>query len=247
MTPLAGLLKALMLLEAYQMALIYKFMTLAAPAKHSGMKNGLAVRGFVILGNLSEGDALGIVNGLGDVLLQTDVYPQANVRGDVSTDLPMDFHTDHPGARWIAWHCIRQSSEGGESLLIDSLPLISRLTKDERDSLRNTWVRTHVVFPTDTPTHPVLTPDKYIADRIYFTPWLISEESKQPLLRLGELIAKEEPVNIRLKPGDLLVIDNSRMLHGRTAIGGDRERLLRRYWISQVATPGASISFSSQQ
>ena len=236
-----------MLLEACLMALIDKYMTLAAPAKHSGIKDDLAVRGFVLLSNVSEGDALGIVNGLGDVLLQTDVFPQANVRGDVSTDLPMDFHTDHPGARWIAWHCIRQSSEGGESLLIDSLPLISRLTKDERASLRNTRVRTHVVFPTDTPTHPVLTRDIDIADRIYFTPWLISDESNQPLLRLGELIAKEERISIRLKPGDLLVIDNTRMLHGRTAIRGDRERLLRRYWISQVVTPVTSIAFSTKQ
>lgn len=222
-------------------------MSLATPAKHFGIKDELAGRGFALLRDLSEGAAVDIVNGLGDVMLRTDVYPKPNARGDVSTDLPMDFHTDHPGARWIAWHCIRQSSEGGESLLVDSVPLLSALSADERNLLRNTEVRTHVVFPTDTPTHSVLTPVKDCADRIYFTPWLISDEPSQPLSRLGSLIAKGERISIRLKQGDLLVIDNARMLHGRKAIRGDRDRLLRRYWISYVGTSVTPTAFSPKQ
>jgi hypothetical protein len=221
-------------------------MTPAAPVEHSGIKDELTLRGFALLRDLSEDSAVDSVNGLGDVLLRTDICPKANARGDVSTDLPMDFHTDHPKARWIAWHCIRQSSEGGESLLVDSAPLIAQLTTHERDTLRNTQARTHLVFPADHPTHSVLIPVEEGADRIYFAPWLISDEASQPLCRLGSLIANAERISIRLKQGDLLVIDNARMLHGRKAIRGDRDRLLRRYWISQVVPSVTSIPISPQ-
>ncbi len=222
-------------------------MTPAGSVEQSRIKDELSFRGFALLRDLSEDSAVDSVNGLGDVLLRTDICPKANARGDVSTDLPMDLHTDHPRARWIAWHCIRQSSEGGESLLVDSVPLIARLTNHERDTLRNTQARTHLVFPADRPTHSVLSPVKEGADRIYFAPWLISAEASQPLRRLGSLIANAERISIRLKQGDLLVIDNTRMLHGRKAIRGDRDRLLRRYWISQVVPSVTSIPISHQQ
>jgi alpha-ketoglutarate-dependent taurine dioxygenase len=36
----------------------------------------------------------------------------------------------------------------------------------------------------------------------------------------------------RIAPGDILAIDNTRMLHARTEITGSADRHLRRYWLS---------------
>ena len=40
------------------------------------------------------------------------------------------------------------------------------------------------------------------------------------------------PDPLRLYPGESLLIDNGRMLHGRSALGGDKDRLLIRRWIA---------------
>lgn len=47
---------------------------------------------------------------------------------------------------------------------------------------------------------------------------------------------------LRLQPGDVLVVDNRRVLHGRTAIEGESERLLERLWICEEATPSPTRS-----
>jgi hypothetical protein len=219
-------------------------MTLAAPAKHSIIQGELAINGFVLIPGLIESTAVDLINELGAVMLRTDIYPRANARGDVSTDLPMCFHTDHPRARWIAWYCVRQSSEGGESLLVDSSPLVTVLSADERGILRNTLSLTHQVFAGDHAAHAILSPIETGTDRIYYAPWLIFDDASQPLRKLGDLIAKATPIVIRLKAGELMVIDNARMLHGRTSIRGDKNRLLRRYWISEDV--GFNTSFDNQ-
>ena len=38
-------------------------------------------------------------------------------------------------------------------------------------------------------------------------------------------------VNFQLEPGDILWVNNHRMLHGRSALSGKRGRFMRRYWI----------------
>jgi alpha-ketoglutarate-dependent taurine dioxygenase len=236
-----------MRLEAWLTALIDKYMTLAAPAKHSIIKRELAMNGFVLIPGLMESSAVDLINEFGPVMLRTDICPRANARGDVSTNLAMSFHTDHPRARWIAWYCVQQSSEGGESLLVDSGPLVSALTTDELRILRNTRARTHQVFPGDDATHSILSPVEGGTDQIYYAHWLISDDSSEPLRKLGDQIAKAAPVRIRLNAGELMIIDNARMLHGRTSISGDRCRLLRRYWISEDGAFNTIFAHSPKQ
>jgi alpha-ketoglutarate-dependent taurine dioxygenase len=43
------------------------------------------------------------------------------------------------------------------------------------------------------------------------------------------------PTQLLLQKDDALIIDNRRILHGRTAITGSKDRFLKRYWIEKKA------------
>ena len=169
---------------------------------------------------------------LGLVIQTTEVTPRANAKAALATDKEMQLHTDHPRARWINWACIRQSSEGGYSLIKDTKPALDSLTASERDELRVLSIRTHVVFPDDTGAYPVLRNDGDGADWVYFTPWMTDGQSSPAFRKFIEALEATPTLTLRLFPGESLLIDNGRMLHGRSALGGDKDRLLIRRWIA---------------
>lgn len=169
---------------------------------------------------------------LGTIIQTTEVTPRTNAKAALATDKEMALHTDHPRARWISWECVRQSSEGGFSLLKDTKPALDSLTESERDELRALAIRTHVVFPDDTGVYPVLRKDGDGTDWVYFTPWMTDGQSSPALRKFLQAIEATPTLSIRLHPGESLLIDNGRMLHGRSALGGDKDRLLIRRWIA---------------
>ena len=169
---------------------------------------------------------------LGPVIQTTKITPRANAKVALATDQEMALHTDHPRARWISWECIRQSSEGGYSLLKDTKPALDSLSPAEREELRSLRIRTHVVFPDDTGAYPVLRQDGDGSDWVYFTPWMTDGESSPAFCKFIQALEVTPTLTLRLYPGESLLIDNGRMLHGRSALGGDKDRLLIRRWIA---------------
>jgi len=169
---------------------------------------------------------------LGPVIQTTEITPRANAKAALATDKEMQLHTDHPRARWISWECVRQSSEGGYSLLKDTKPALDSMTEAERDELRALSIRTHVVFSDDTGAYPVLRQDGDGSDWVYFTPWMTDGQSCPAFRKFIEALEATPNLSLRLYPGESLLIDNGRMLHGRSALGGDKDRLLIRRWIA---------------
>jgi len=169
---------------------------------------------------------------LGPIIQTTEITPRANAKAALATDQEMQLHTDHPRARWISWECVRQSSEGGFSLLKDTKPALDSLTGSERDELRALAIRTHVVFPDDTGAYPVLRKDGNGTDWVYFTPWMTDGQSSPAFRKFTQALEATPILRLRLYPGESLLIDNGRMLHGRSALGGDKDRLLIRRWIA---------------
>lgn len=170
----------------------------------------------------------------GPVILTTHVRPRPDAKGALATDLEMELHTDHPRARWIVWHCIRQSSEGGVSVLKDARAAFFRLSIPDQAELEVTTMGSHKIFPGDKERYPVSRIYGDIYEWIYYTPWLRREGANKALDAFAAALAETPEVRIRLKPGQALAVDNTRMLHGRTAIGGDRDRHLVRHWIGDA-------------
>ena len=169
---------------------------------------------------------------LGPVIQTTEVTPRANAKAALATDQEMQLHTDHPRARWISWECVRQSSEGGYSLLKDTKLALDTLITAEREELRSLSIRTHVVFSDDTGTYPILRNDGDGSDWIYFTPWMTDGQSSPAFRKFTQALEATPILSVRLYPGESLLIDNGRMLHGRSVLGGDKDRLLIRRWIA---------------
>lgn len=168
----------------------------------------------------------------GPIIQTTKVAPRPDAKAALATDLEMEFHTDHPRALMIAWHCVRQSSEGGESLLKDGRKALSMLDEATRARLREVTMGSHQVFKGDLERCPILRDDLGFRDWIYYTPWFRREGAEPALDAFAAALDMTETIRIRLQPGQVLFINNTRMLHGRSAIGGDKDRLLVRHWIA---------------
>jgi alpha-ketoglutarate-dependent taurine dioxygenase len=189
-------------------------------------------KGWTILRPQAREDLLAELAQLGPVIQTTEITPRANAKAALATDKEMQLHTDHPRARWISWECVRQSSEGGYSLLKDTKPALDVLTDAERDELRALSIRTHVVFFDDIDACPVLRNDGDGADWVYFTPWMTDGQRSPAFRKFIQALEATPTLSVRLYPGESLLIDNGRMLHGRSALGGDKDRLLIRRWIA---------------
>lgn len=169
---------------------------------------------------------------LGPIIQTTKVAPRPDAKAALATDREMEFHTDHPRAWLIAWHCVRQSSEGGYSLLKDGHKALAMLDEDTKGRLREVTMGSHKVFEGDLERWPVVRDDLDCKDWIYYTPWLRRDGAEPALDAFAAALEQVETTRIRLEPGQVLLINNTRMLHGRSAIGGDKDRVLVRHWIA---------------
>ena len=181
-----------------------------------------------------QGDGEPFARSLGKIIKTTDVVVDRAKKSLVTSPRSLEVHTDHSRARYILWKCLAQSDVGGVSVLVDAYEVLSQLSPFEREALREVFLTEHKVFRGDSSRVPLLrTIDG--TDRIYYSFWLLEDQVPQTcrgaLHRFKQLLGEATTMRLRLAPGDLLVIDNHRMLHGRSAIEPQSERHLVRYWI----------------
>ena len=169
---------------------------------------------------------------LGTTLLRTEVHVRPESKAMVTSPRSIDLHTDHHAARYIAWYCHRQSEEGGESLLLNADAAFERLPQAHRDRLFNLHLHEHKVFPDDIGSWPFAMYEQGRL-RFYYSFWLTNPSDRDdPAYRaFQEVLASMKPIELKLRPGDALILDNHRMFHGRGSIGADGNRYLERFWI----------------
>lgn len=193
----------------------------------------LAECGIVFLENQSRSSVKELLQVLGQTMLVTDVKINTNNRSLVTSDRALGFHTDHSKVKYIAWYCIKQCDVGGETLVMDTKAVLDEFTENELNTLCNIHLFEHKIFDDDPESTPLL---KRVgsASQIYYSFWLADDESKQnEVFRKFRKLTESSPFKAyKLKPNDILIIDNQRMLHGRTAIGGNKDRHLKRFWIN---------------
>jgi alpha-ketoglutarate-dependent taurine dioxygenase len=195
--------------------------------------DSLRLHGWTLIKSNTHENVLSVFKNFGPVIQTAEVCPKNNSRAAVNTVNEMELHTDHPRARWISWECIRQSSEGGYSLLKDTYLALKNIPSNTLEELTKVFINTHhKVFNDDLETYPVLREDGDKSNWVYYTPWFDRNSVNKAREAFLLEIDKCPVIKIRLQPSDILLIDNGRMLHGRTAIGGDQNRLLIRRWIA---------------
>ena len=134
------------------------------------------------------------------------------------------------------WLCIRQASNGGETILADANAAYLRLLPCERSVLSSVQLYEHCVFSDDNESHALVTVTNN-KRKFYYSFWLVDKSNlqhaqKKALAKFDANLSTCQIAEFKLEPDDILVVDNSWILHGRRAID-DEKRFLRRFWISR--------------
>jgi gamma-butyrobetaine dioxygenase/trimethyllysine dioxygenase len=170
--------------------------------------------------------------------LRTDNTTNANTDQLGYTDAAIDLHTDQPfldaPPRYQLLQSIRAADRGGESLLTDAKAGFEYLASIDRDAAQRllaTPVRFHrkqkhfereVISPIVT-----ITEHAFQIRSSYFTaaPYRLPFDEMESWYRAHDRfvrILRAHRYRFALRPGDALIYDNHRMLHGRTAFSGPR-------------------------
>lgn len=169
--------------------------------------------------------------GLGKVVEQTPVRQIEGATTYLCGHEAVPLHTDHPEARVVAWWCESQADRDGASVLADGNAVLS-LMGDQAGALQQ--VELHV--PPQLPRQVLRTAPVWSGKRLYYAPWYpvlrATDVGRRALRTFRNLLAMGVGhKRIRLQPGDLLVVDNARWLHGRDKLDRQNGRLLRRFWL----------------
>jgi len=164
----------------------------------------------------------------------------------LSSPGPVPLHSDHPDARYVAWWCERQDHDNGASLLYDSCWLEADLKAEQIEALRALRLPCPDRYGVQ-PTHTELVlVNSCGRERFYFAPWHASAllrksdttgEERSALVHLIRVLERRQRERklhaIRLEAGQVLIVDNHRILHGRNEISENSPRKLRRVWIEE--------------
>ncbi len=196
------------------------------------IRKELDIHGFKHLQNQTVKDVDLLCRSLGKILLETDVKIDLTTKALVTSDKELDMHTDHSKAKYIIWHCLKQTSIGGYSLLIDTKKVLQKLSKTEQQELKKIQLFEHKIFKNDLESYPMLSKING-KNKMYYSFWFINPKNKdnKVFLKFKCIVDEMKKTKIRLNENDILIIDNDRMFHGRTKILGDKNRHLKRFWI----------------
>lgn len=157
------------------------------------------------------------------------------------TDAGIELHTDQPfldkPPRYQLLQCIRPANVGGESFLCDALAAawyLESINVPDFERLSTTPVRFHRKQKSferivDSPILTMDSPSGFIVRYSYFTlspfkvPFAQMEAWYRAYNRYAQIVRDpRHQYRFSLEPGDFVLYDNHRMLHGRTAFSGPR-------------------------
>jgi gamma-butyrobetaine dioxygenase len=171
-----------------------------------------------------------------------DVKTVVNPSNLAYTGLGLGAHTDNPYREPTPTlqllHCLASSADGGENTLVDAFRVAQDLRRDDVELLVRWPVRFHYAdADTELETEtPVLSLDARgdVCAVHYNTrsaqPFRLPDDVVGPYYaayqRFGRMLEwPQYRIQFKLAPGDLFIVDNLRVLHGRTAYaatGGER-------------------------
>lgn len=199
----------------------------------------IAKQGYSLISGIPQNEVKFHLSYLGSVLMETEIMERTTSSRLLASSKSMALHTDHYKADYVVWYCIKQADEGGESLLLDTYGMMEFVfSPNQLTELRKIRVFSHKVFPQDSLHYPLLSEKAGCKLKVFYSPWMVSDaatsQGKLALADWKQTIETIEPIKILLKPNDLLIIDNGRMLHGRAAFNKNSDRLLHRLWIKET-------------
>jgi gamma-butyrobetaine dioxygenase len=210
--------------------------------------------GFFVLNDVptQDGQVLKVISELG-FTRETNYGALFEVRTEVNptnlafTNLGLGSHTDNPYRDPVPTvqllHCLESSTEGGESILVDGFKAASILREESEESflsLANTWINYRF---SDSKTElrsrvPMieLNDKKEVIKVRYNNRSIDTINVPQDKMRSfykayrhwSEVIERDElKIQFKLSEGDLMLFDNTRVMHARTEFSKSGKRHLQ--------------------
>ena len=222
--------------------------------------------GFVIFENVPTKDnfIVNFANSIGSIRRTNfgeffNVKSKPNPNDLAYTSLPLAPHTDNPYRKPVPCiqllHCIENEVGGGLSTLVDGLAVTEELKKEHPSffqilteiKVRFQFVDDNVVLE-DWAEMIQLDENKKLkqvrfSPRLDFVPLMDKEKLELYYAarnKISEMYnSKKFRIEFKLKPGDLLMMDNYRLLHGRTEYNANEgNRFLQGCYIDYDSTEG---------
>ena len=222
--------------------------------------------GFVIFENVPTQDnfIVNFANSIGSIRRTNfgeffNVKSKPNPNDLAYTSLPLAPHTDNPYRKPVPCiqllHCIENEVGGGLSTLVDGLAVTEELKKEHPSffqilteiKVRFQFVDDNVVLE-DWAEMIQLDENKRLKQvrfipRLDFVPLMDKEKLELYYAarnKISEMYnSKKFRIEFKLKPGDLLMMDNYRLLHGRTEYNANEgNRFLQGCYIDYDSTEG---------
>ena len=149
---------------------------------------------------------------------------------------PLPFHTDgafeDPPPRYLAQYVVREDRfGGGETLLVEVGAVLCRLSAATLDVLRAACFRFHAPAEYERGLPPrdvsIVFGDGLMRYRRKIVDEELCREAVPALDELDAAIGAVEPLRLRLRAGNILLLDNARFLHARTEVRDPQRHLLR--------------------
>ena len=222
--------------------------------------------GFVIFENVPTQDnfIVNFANSIGSIRRTNfgeffNVKSKPNPNDLAYTSLPLAPHTDNPYRKPVPCiqllHCIENEVGGGLSTLVDGLAVTEELKKEHPSffqilteiKVRFQFVDDNVVLE-DWAEMIQLDENKRLkqvrfSPRLDFVPLMDKEKLELYYTARNEISemynSEKFRIEFKLKPGDLLMMDNYRLLHGRTEYNANEgNRFLQGCYIDYDSTEG---------
>jgi hypothetical protein len=176
---------------------------------------------------------------------RTGRYSDSRYGGSLHTDGP---HFPFPAPECFSLFCVRQAAEGGDLILVYVDEIVARLHKQERAILSKNFYfdRRDAAAPQSTVIHPILANDHGAFRMCYLREYIeighshghvpdLTPEQCRAMDAVDVILENPQLQHIgRLRPGEMLFVNNQIFCHGRTTFvdgQADGQRLLLRTWI----------------
>ena len=222
--------------------------------------------GFVIFENVPTQDnfIVNFANSIGSIRRTNfgeffNVKSKPNPNDLAYTSLPLAPHTDNPYRKPVPCiqllHCIENEVSGGLSTLVDGLAVTEKLKKEHPSFFKIlTEIKVKFQFVDDNVVledwaEMIQLDENKKLKQVRFSPRLdfvpLMDKEKLELYyaarnKISEMYnSKKFRIEFKLKPGDLLMMDNYRLLHGRTEYNANEgNRFLQGCYIDYDSTEG---------
>lgn len=196
------------------------------------LRRRLTVQGWAVFDSESDRETKLTLAEFGETAQRARLGHDPDPRTLHVEDESMRLHSAHPRIRWVAWHCVSPEPTGCSILLRSAFEPFKDLPAGTQEALRHTTMGFGQTFDGDPERCPVARDAFGQKDWIFFAPWFWREGADEHLDAFAAKLRAIPVEKVRLQEGQVLLIDNARMLHGFEPSPRSRQSLLIRRWLA---------------